>query len=487
MSENTEFLCTAHPKHRQERGAALITVVLLLVLLFAVSGTIILVTVLSNTTTVDLVAEKQAYDAAEAGMQLALNVLRGNGTGPGISFKDAAVRVTSNKADDWSPQARLSKWLTYSYPASQPDRIPLTSPYDPYSGLAYSVTITAPDAIPNIVPTPNPNWVDGPVVKPFPAIKPAKPIWHPWHCAHCSWDYTHCSLYNPPNNGTIRSDGYGCRHKHCIPPPGWGQVDDGYQRLIVRAIGYGPRGAKKQLELLVKRVLFDYEGESLVYLQGSQYGGDVTFSITTPPDVLPKVVFDSGDKMIAFGVTNSADQAIVETAIAQPDKVSITGKGDDFEVFNEDDIPPWLSSADNARRLVADLELDAKLRSRWFSSYPTGQAGTDSNPLLTFVRGNTQITSDGAGILVVTGDLTLNTNRKFKGLILLLGNGKLNITSGKSTIEGSVAIARFGTTGGFQGPIVNISGGEVLFKHNEPKFLSALKTINMSVQAVREH
>lgn len=473
----------SHTKRRKERGAALITVILLLVLLFAVSGTIILVTVMSNTTTVDLVAEKQAYDAAEAGMQLALNVLRGNGTGPGISFKDAAVRVTSNKADDWSPQARLSNWLTYSYPASQPDRVPLTSPYDPYSGLAYSISITAPDAVPNIVPTPNPNWIDGPVVKPNPPVKPPKPAWHPWHCAHCSWDYTHCSLYNPPNNGTFRADGYGCRHKHCIPPPGWGQVDDGYERLIVRAVGYGPRGARKQLELLVKRVLFDYEGESLMYLQGSQYGGDITFSIAGTP----KVVFDSGDKKIAFGLTNSADQVLIEGLIAQPDKVTVAGKGDDFEVFNADDVPPWLKSADEARSLVSSLELDAKLRSRWFTSYPTGQDGTDSVPELTFIRGNATINSDGAGILVVTGNLNIATDRKFKGLILLLGGGTLNVTSGKSTIEGSVVIARFGATGGFQGPIVNMTGGETTFKHNDARVLAALKTINMSVQAVREH
>jgi hypothetical protein len=440
------------------------------------------VTVLSNTTTVDVVAEKQAYDAAEAGMQLALNVLRGNSPGEAISFKEAAVRSTSNKGDDWFPQARLSKWLTYSYPAAQPDRIPLTTPYDPYSGLAYSVTISAPDSVANVVPTPNPNFIDGPVVKPSPAVKPAKPAWHPWNCAHCSWDYTHCSLYNPPNNGTRRSDGYGCRHKHCIPPPGWATTaDDGYERLIVRVVGYGPRGARKELELMVKRAMFDYENESLIYIQGSTFGGDVSFTANGNP----KMEFDGGDRLVAFGVTNSADQNIIATVIGSDPDLVIKGKGDDYEVFNSDDIPDFLSSGDKARAFVRDLELDAKLRNRWFTSYPTNDDGTDSDPLLTFVRGDAQITSDGAGILVVTGELKLNSDRKYKGVILLLEGGSLRIT-GKNVIEGSTIIARFGNTGDFLGPIINITGSDAHFKQNTDRVTAAMALLNMAVQGVRE-
>ena len=470
-------------RRKDQKGAALVTVILLLTLLLSVAGAIIMVTVLSNTTTVDLVAEKQAYDAAEAGMQLALNVLRGNNPGEAVSFKDAATRSTSNKGDDWFPQARLSKWLNYTYPAAQPDRIPLTTPYDPYNGIAYSVTISAPDAVPNVVPTPNPNWIDGPVVKPNPPVKPNKPAWHPWHCAHCSWDYTHCSLYNPPNYGTFRGDGFGCRHKHCIPPPGWGVgPDGGYERLIVRVVGYGPRGARKQLELMVKRVLFDYHAESLIYVQGSQFGGNVSFIANGNP----KAEFDGGDHMIAFGVTNSGDEAVIASAIASDPDLVIKGKGDDYEVFNSDDIPDWLSSADKARAFLSDLELDAKLRNRWFTSYPTNNDGTDGDPLLTFIRGDATITSDGAGILVVTGELKLNSDRKYKGLILLMEGGTLRAT-GKNIIEGSMVVARFGSSGDFLGPIINITGGDTTFKHNADRVAAALAQVNMAVQGVREN
>jgi len=469
---------------RGERGAALVTVVILMGLMLAVACTIVYVTVLSNTNTVDLVAEKQAYDAAEAGMQQTLNVLRGNTT-VGLAFHDAATRTLSNKTDDWYPFPRLSKWLNYTYPASQPDRVPLTSPYDPYSGMAYSVDIYAPDEISLVGAgaTPLPGFVDGPIVANNPL--PAQPSWHPWHCGHCSHDYTHCSLYNGPNsplNGVAyRQDGLGCRHKHCNPV--LALLNGADDRLIVRVTGYGPHGARQQIEMMVDQRMFDYEDDQVFLFRSSQYGGDLVF--TTQGN--PQVTFDSGDHLTAFGLTNANDQTILQNVINQPNKVSIVGKGDDYEVIPQSDWPDWLVTADAARKMVSDLETDAKLRSRWFTSYPTNNDGTDTAPELTFIRGNASLTSDGAGILVVTGTLTINSDRHFKGLILLLGDGTLNVTSGKTTLEGCVVVAKFGATGDFQAPAMNMQGNPtVTFKHNETMMdLVMSKDINLGVKAVR--
>ena len=49
--------------NRREKGAALVTVVLLMMLLMVTCGAIILITGLSNSTTIDAVAEKQALGA----------------------------------------------------------------------------------------------------------------------------------------------------------------------------------------------------------------------------------------------------------------------------------------------------------------------------------------------------------------------------------------------------------------------------------------
>lgn len=484
MKLNLKVILRRRKNKNKEKGAALVTVVLLLMLLLVVAGAVVLVTALSNTATVDAAAEEQAYYAAEAGMQMTLNVLRGNGNGNAVSFKKAAVRVTSNKGDDWYPDPRLSNWLNYTYPASLPDRVPLTASYNPNTGLAFSVTISPPD-IATVIPevTPNPDFIDGPVVMPSPKVKPSPPAWHPWHCGHCSWDYTHCSLYP---NGFRRNDGYGCRHKHCIPPPGWGQAgdDDGYQRLLVKVVGYGPRGARKQIELLVKRLLFNYDSEALIYIHGTTSGGDLSFSTSGNP----QVTFDSGDNNIGFGVRTDADSAIIQNVINQKDKVQISGKGDDYETFNGEDQPEWLETVDTARQLVSDLKLDATLRNRYFTSYPSsGNTGTDSQPEFTFVDGDCNITSDGSGLLVVTGKLTLSSSKKYKGLILLLGKGEFIISGGGATFEGAMAIAKFNSTGDFLPPVITLSGGSYTFKYKSDRIAAAIKTINLAVVGAREY
>ena len=61
-----------------EKGAALITAVLLSLLLLAAGGTLILTTTMTGITARDSTAEMQAYYAAEAGVSRTLEVLRGN-------------------------------------------------------------------------------------------------------------------------------------------------------------------------------------------------------------------------------------------------------------------------------------------------------------------------------------------------------------------------------------------------------------------------
>src|SRR5678815_1322921 len=61
-----------------ERGAALITAVLLSMLLLAAGGILILTSTMTGITARDSTAEMQAYYAAEAGVAKTLEVLRGN-------------------------------------------------------------------------------------------------------------------------------------------------------------------------------------------------------------------------------------------------------------------------------------------------------------------------------------------------------------------------------------------------------------------------
>jgi type II secretory pathway component PulK len=65
-------------KRAGERGAALITAVLLSLLLLAAGGVLILTSTMTGVTARDSTAEMQAYYAAEAGIAKTLEVLRGN-------------------------------------------------------------------------------------------------------------------------------------------------------------------------------------------------------------------------------------------------------------------------------------------------------------------------------------------------------------------------------------------------------------------------
>lgn len=121
---------------RGERGAALITVLFISVLVLTLASALILTTGMSTTNAVSSTDEVQAYYAAEAGMQAALNVLRGN-VAPTINFKTAVA----------NPQ--LSQWLTRNYPSTTPDRVtlgPIGANYSTANGMAYAITsVSDPD------------------------------------------------------------------------------------------------------------------------------------------------------------------------------------------------------------------------------------------------------------------------------------------------------------------------------------------------------
>src|SRR5882672_9650626 len=148
---------THDPKMRKnERGAALITSLLISTLLLVAGGALIQITSMSTANTVDATAETQAYYGAEAGLQAALNALRGNTTHTGsalptgmttIDFRNAYIPASSNdcpygtggnpaslcSAIPCQDCARLSRWLPYSDPQTAGTRVTVgTNPTTQY-------------------------------------------------------------------------------------------------------------------------------------------------------------------------------------------------------------------------------------------------------------------------------------------------------------------------------------------------------------------
>src|SRR6266550_4050433 len=134
-----ETSTAAHKKldRRSERGAALITMLLVSIPLLMAGGALITITAMSLANNADTSAETKAYYAAEAGTQSVLAVLKGNvapsplfvanptgGIAPEntINFRTAVATSTSNSAGD-TAAPRLSHWLSYN--ASYTDRVTL--------------------------------------------------------------------------------------------------------------------------------------------------------------------------------------------------------------------------------------------------------------------------------------------------------------------------------------------------------------------------
>ncbi len=70
-------------------------------------------------------------------------------------------------------------------------------------------------------------------------------------------------------------------------------------------------------------------------------------------------------------------------------------------------------------------------------------AGSTATPEFTFVNGNCTL-DGGAGLLIVTGNLVMNGNPNFNGIILVLGNGYMERDgAGNGNILGTTYIAKF--------------------------------------------
>jgi hypothetical protein len=369
-------------------------VLLVATLLLAAGGALLLTTSMAGTLAVDATAEMRAYYGAEAGVQSAMNVLRGNiapdgsmPAGTKISFRNAVTSSTSNLSTDTATNYRLSGWLNYNYTpsgASNPDRVVLspTAGYTPETGLAYSVDVSDPDNIPVASGEPN--------------------------------------------------------------------------RLLLRVTGFGPKGAVKRMELVVDRTNFAYTPPATIMMRGAD---DCSAANFTTGDSAAKDYSGhdhSGSAILpAFGATCGGDQTI-EVNAANKNTVDAPIAA----TFGNSSLPTWLQSADQARAFLADQKANAINQGSYFTSF-SGYAGSDAAPAFTFVDGDCTL-SGGAGLLIVTGNLTMNGNPSFNGMILVLGNGSVNRDGGgNGNIYGAMAVARFDPVGpgGFLAPTFNTNGG----------------------------
>ncbi len=415
---------------RHERGAALITTLLVATLLFAAGAALIAATGMSGSVAGDATTEIQAYNAAEAGMQATMHVLRrnvpSNPAGTVATFRNVVNNPT------------LAPWLPYQTVNGQ-QMVVLNNLLG--SGAGYSVRVIDPDSTP-------------------PAFDP--------------------------------------------------------NRLLVQVRGYGPRGSVKQTEMLVHLSPYDFNPPATVTIIGAEVGKSMHHKDVFTGDAV--IDFDIGESSpkgytgadqalalgpkAAFGFTVAEDKTIGDYTFANDPKA--LASTDDTPraklLVPATDLPAWLRTADAARRFLADTKLSAQetqtpgapAEDRYFTSSPAkDNFGTDAGPLLTFVDGDCDFQGNGAGLLIVTGDMTFNGGAIYNGVVIMLGKGKLiRKGGGGGGIYGAIVMGVLDNNPGSKflaRPIIDSSGGgNSDIKFNSVNVTRAFSTLSPSVRDARE-
>jgi hypothetical protein len=390
--------------YKGECGAALISALLIGTLLMIAGGALLVTTTMTATTTIDSTAETQAYYAAEAGLQATLNVLRGN----------VEANPQSSTASENSISFRNAVTRSVSNRGTDSSTLPIR--LSRWLGYNYTPSsLTYPDRV------------------------------------------SITANYTPMN---------GMAYSITVEDPDNTPVGTEPERLRIVSTGYGPKGARKELCMLVKRLAIEFEppatiavagGDSMTFDLGSSnasgYSGD---DAANPPEPQRPAVAVSGANVAAAAteindLNNSGGGSQVTPATAG-ELTSATA-------------PAFLSSANEARSFLNSLQAIAAGSGRYFTTQPsTSEMGTSSSPAFTFVDGNVSLGAgdQGNGMLVVTGTFTASGNTDFKGIILVLGTGIYQQNgNGNGEMLGSIIVARFDRTGSgdFLAPTFQINGG----------------------------
>lgn len=574
---------SAHASHEDranERGAALITVLLFSMLLLTAGGALIMTTALSATNAVDATAETQAYYAAEAGMQASLSVLRGNvapnplfdtssAAAPAnkITFRKAVTLSTSNASGDAVTDARLSRWLNYN-DLTATGRVQISSPYSSLTGMAYDAKIEDPDntavatystlgSFGAATPSPSPvsfqfgsggnkvtvtyapqastaisasgttfgtfsvgvitgtppvtgadatftitvrqvtstGSIDVPVKCTLAYVSTGNQVTVSFNGPATTSNYILGTTYAHSASVSMSNNGSASIPVTITPPEP--------SRVKVTVIGYGPRGAKKQMQMLVSRATFDFTANAAITIRGADPvpSGPVMTSFTvgsSHPYGYSGYDNSGGAPLPAFVVTNDLDKLLVDTAVT----ANITGSPSAARKATLSELPTFLQTAQRARDALSVLREQAQSQywpvgsvgpdyDRYFPSGTTPSTfGSVTQPLMTFVDGDCALPpAGGAGLLVVTGILDMRGSSDFKGLVLVLGAGQvLRNGGGSDATLGAMDIARFGPTGDFLPPSFNSNGSGASQIEYDSKWLErALMSAGPGVKGVSEY
>jgi hypothetical protein len=287
-------------------------------------------------------------------------------------------------------------------------------------------------------------------------------------------------------------------------------------RLLIRSTGYGPMGAKKQLEAFIQKNYFnDLGAPSPLTLIGPPCTpvGTCTPQAPTSTWTAPNMVFNPGTStgthydgrdvlnhgyLPPIGVTNDNNFNEIRYGLTHgpPQKYngSIWGNVDNVAA----DLPFWLQSPANLNATLLQLKSVAQATGRYYGPgvSPPGNGGYGSATAatgITYIDGDLSFSGEGGGILIVTGQLTFQGGFDWNGLIVVTGAGGIARNGGGGgTLEGNLIVAPYTdptatTLAGFLAPRYDISGGGTSeIAYNSGNVLAGLGALSNFVKGVAE-
>jgi len=381
-----------------ERGAALVTAVLLSMLLLAAGGTLVLTTTMTGISARDSTTEMQAYYAAEAGIARTLEVLRGN-----VQSSPAGTRASFRNVL-CSPSLWTNTAGGYVNVSSE-------------GGTRFQVT----------------------------------------------------SILDPDNQDTVTK----CAVATYKP-----------DRLRIRVLGLGPKDSRKSMEIVVSRYTLEYPVNATVTLPNG-CGNPMAFALggSNVTSTSGEDLAGGGGATIAAYAVSNCDYNTTNNVIdgCLPDGSNCGGSGPNVTpgdplVLASGNTPSFLQSVSTARDFLYGTEgmMNAAInQGRYFTTAASAIASTSGlgaslpDGVLTFVDGDLTLgpgDPTGQGTLIVTGNLTLDGNFNFNGVIMVLGAGHVYRNGGgHGNIYGAIFVAKFARTGAsndvFQAPTFDTNGG----------------------------
>ena len=253
-------------------------------------------------------------------------------------------------------------------------------------------------------------------------------------------------------------------------------------RLVVRSTGFGPFGAKKELEAIIRKDIPNLAASNAA----TSMVGPSTCPIEYPrclgfafaPGTSAGIAYSGGNCSTgpcvpSFGLTDPNNLTTVTNyrlpngspMSASPPPELMTGG-----------LPTWQQSPAAMDSFIDDMRAMAQGSDRYFvSSDGTTPVVVPNNPGnftngtgITFCEGSCTVGGSGGGFLVVTGQLTNTGNFSFRGLIVVVGEeGWLRHGGGNGQVIGNVVIAPYNRrtyipenhTASFLPPRYQITGG----------------------------